>query len=436
MEEGLPRGTEGTLLLKRQILIGDVMEKIMEIPSDSVDLMVTSPPYLWLRDYGFEGQWGLEENIEDYQMKMLLLMNQVKRVIKPTGNIVVNMGDVYGGGTVHSDWSPGKDAKYENFVYSDKRTAKMKFKTTIKKPYPNSLCFIPFEFGMRCVRELGLCCHNIIPWIKLNPMPFSGKNRFMNMWEPVFWFTKKPSKYYFNLDAVRIRPKILDERWVPKIKSKKGQTKLFGSDDGENERKTMNIPGQTAQGIHRNRSEGKPDFEAWSEDAVRKGRGSNNEGLNNRNFMPIKKQDSTPMADGKPDPTKAGFNERWKNRKTLNIPGQGQQTVNQRSSHGHDMETGEYIGNPNGKNPGDILVTATQPYPDAHYATFPLDIPRYYISCMCPPKGVVLDVFAGSGTTAEAAEQLNRDWILIEGFEENLKLINKRLEPYRNVKLD
>ena len=93
--------------LHRQILIGDVLEKILEIPNDSIDLMITSPPYLWLRDYGFEGQWGLEDTIEDYMIKMLLLMNQVKRVLKPTGSAVVNIGDVYGGGIVHSDWSPG-----------------------------------------------------------------------------------------------------------------------------------------------------------------------------------------------------------------------------------------------------------------------------------------------------------------------------------------
>lgn len=400
--------------MHRKILIGDVLEKIKEIPDNSIDLMMTSPPYLWLRDYGFEGQWGLEKSIDEYLDKMLGLMAEVKRVLKDTGSAVINMGDVYGGGIVHSDWSPGKDEKYENFIYSDKRREKMEFTTDIRKPYPNSLLFIPFQFGWRCVKELNFCCHNIIPWIKLNPMPFSGKNRFMNMWEPCLWFTKKPSKYFFDLDNVRMPSKTLEDRAPPKIKDKSGQQKLFLTNAEELElvRKTMNIPGQKPHGIHMNRSEGRPDFN------------------------PGKKQDNTPMADGKPDPTKKGFNDRWKNRKTANIPGQKVQEINKKVSGGYDMNTGEYLGHPNGKNPGDIFVSSTQPYPDAHYATFPLDVPLYFISCMCPQDGIVLDVFAGSGTTAEAAEKLARDWIMIEGSEENRKLIEKRVEPYKNERFN
>ena len=103
--------------------------------------------------------------------------------------------------------------------------------------------------------------------------------------------------------------------------------------------------------------------------------------------------------------------------------------------HNYDMVTGEYAGNPKGKNPGDIFVQSSKPYPEAHYATFPIELPEYFIQCMCPIDGIILDPFAGSGTSAEAAERLARKWILIEGHIENKKLIEKRLQPYMSEKI-
>lgn len=400
--------------LNRQILIGDVMTEIARIPDDSIDLMITSPPYLWIRDYGFEGQWGLEDTIDEYLDHLLAWMKEVKRVLKPTGSAVVNIGDVYGGGIAHSDWTPSPKSEGTKFAYSKERRNGMQFKRSIKKPHPNSLLFIPWEFGKRCVFELDLVCHNIIPWIKPGSMPFSGKNRFTNKWEPILWFTKTPSGYYFNLDSVRQRPKAWDEKPL-KIKDKTGQLDLEGREvsEIEYESKMLDVSGQTPFGIHRNRAEGKPDFEGqWL------------------------KQDHVLTASGKPDPTKKGFNKRWKNRKRAGGDSLGSlQTITKRVLHCYDMITGEYAGNPKGKNPGDVFVQTSKPYPESHYATFPVELPEYFIQCMCPENGIVLDPFAGSGTTAEAAEKLARKWILIEGQPENLKLIKKRLEPYRSEKI-
>jgi len=77
----------------------------------------------------------------------------------------------------------------------------------------------------------------------------------------------------------------------------------------------------------------------------------------------------------------------------------------------------------------------SNPYPEAHYATFPVELPEYFIQCMCPVDGIVLDPFAGSGTTAEAAEKLARKWILIEGQSQNQKLIKKRLQSHMSEKI-
>ena len=67
-----------------KILIGDVLEKIKEIPDESIDCIITSPPYWGLRDYGKEGQWGLEMDFHDYLDKLDKLMDECRRVLKMT----------------------------------------------------------------------------------------------------------------------------------------------------------------------------------------------------------------------------------------------------------------------------------------------------------------------------------------------------------------
>ena len=89
-----------------------------------------------------------------------------------------------------------------------------------------------------------------------------------------------------------------------------------------------------------------------------------------------------------------------------------------------------------GKNPGDIWQINTRPYPDAHFATFPIDIPKRIISIATKPGDTVLDPFLGSGTTALAAEKLNRQWVGIELNPEYVELARKRLAPHLSKKLE
>ena len=71
------------------------MEKLKEIESESVDCIVSSPPYFGLRDYGVEGQFGLEETLEEYIEKTVLLFEELRRVLKPQGTVWWNIGDSY-----------------------------------------------------------------------------------------------------------------------------------------------------------------------------------------------------------------------------------------------------------------------------------------------------------------------------------------------------
>jgi DNA modification methylase len=78
-----------------EVLVGSVLDKIREIESESVDSVITSPPYYGLRDYGKDSQIGLEETPELYIQKMVEVFREVHRVLKPTGTVWLNIGDTY-----------------------------------------------------------------------------------------------------------------------------------------------------------------------------------------------------------------------------------------------------------------------------------------------------------------------------------------------------
>src|SRR4051794_40959068 len=78
-----------------QIVIGDALEQLGKLPSDSVDCCVTSPPYWGLRDYGVDGQLGLERTLGEHVEIMADVFDEVRRVLKPTGTLWLNYGDSY-----------------------------------------------------------------------------------------------------------------------------------------------------------------------------------------------------------------------------------------------------------------------------------------------------------------------------------------------------
>src|SRR3990167_10371689 len=84
-------------ILANQIICGDVLEKLRELPDEIVDCVITSPPYWGLRDYGVEGQLGLEKTPEEYVTKVVEVFREVKRVLKKEGTLWLNLGDSYNG---------------------------------------------------------------------------------------------------------------------------------------------------------------------------------------------------------------------------------------------------------------------------------------------------------------------------------------------------
>lgn len=178
-----------------KILNGDTLETVKTLPDESIDCVITSPPYYQLRDYGWNGQWGLEKTYQEYLDKLISLMSELKRVLKPTGTMWINLGDSYNsGGNNRSDTKVADVNKIEyGRCKSDINAQGMSAK---------SLMLIPHRFAIRCIDELGLILRNDVIWAKRNGMPESVTDRFSKKHEFFFFFVKQ-QKYYFDLDGVR-----------------------------------------------------------------------------------------------------------------------------------------------------------------------------------------------------------------------------------------
>src|SRR3990167_7423227 len=104
--------------LTNQIICGDTFTELKKLPAESVDCVITSPPYWGLRDYGVVGQFGLEKTPEEYVAKMVEVFGEVKRVLKKEGTFWLNLGDSYIGGGRGGKGQCGKgsmeECRYEN----------------------------------------------------------------------------------------------------------------------------------------------------------------------------------------------------------------------------------------------------------------------------------------------------------------------------------
>ncbi len=186
-----------------QLIHADVLDGMKSIPNDTIDCIITSPPYYQLRDYGFPEQWGLEKTYQEYLDRMILFMSECKRVIKPTGTIWINLGDSYNGSGNGSGKSGRKIS--QSIIGASRKVGDASPTNTNNgnKDMPNkSLMLIPHRFAIRCIDELGLILRNDIIWAKRNGMPESVTDRFRKNHEFIFFFVKS-QKYYFDLDGVR-----------------------------------------------------------------------------------------------------------------------------------------------------------------------------------------------------------------------------------------
>tara|TARA_R100000808_G_scaffold2414_2_gene9659 strand:+ start:804 stop:1721 length:918 start_codon:yes stop_codon:yes gene_type:complete len=293
--------------MRPEVIEGDVREVLKTLDDESVQCVVTSPPYWGLRDYGVDDQLGLEATPEEYVANMVSVFQEVKRVLRKDGTVWLNLGDSYSSGgretTTNQTLRGGKD-------YGVTRPKPNK---SIK---PKDLVGIPWRVAF-ALQEDGWYLRSDIIWNKPNPMPESVTDRPTKSHEYIFLLTKS-KKYYYDHGAIK----------------EKGE-----------------YPAGTRA--------------AKASDA--------------RSSM--------------------GF-------------------VNSRPP--------EYKIYDGTRNKRSVWKITTKPYSEAHFATFPTELPETCIKAGTKRGDVVLDIFAGSGTTLRVASKLGRKGIGIELNPEYIKILKKR----------
>jgi DNA modification methylase len=182
---------------ENQIFNEPCLNTLKKIPDNFIDAVITSPPYWQLRDYGYEGQWGLEPTYQEYLEHLWEMMDEIYRVLKPTGTCWINLGDTYGGN--NSMASNNGRAGFGN-----------PREQIISRGISKCLMLIPHRFAIGCI-DRGWIMRNDIVWAKRNGMPDSVKDRFTKKHE-YFFFMVKSEKYYFDLDSIRDKHKWADDK--------------------------------------------------------------------------------------------------------------------------------------------------------------------------------------------------------------------------------
>jgi len=291
---------------KYRVIVGDCIESMRGLADQSVNCCVTSPPYFGLRDYGVDGQIGLEQTPEEYVTKMVEVFREVRRVLRDDGSLWLNLGDSYGKG--------------------------------------KQMLGIPWKVAF-ALQDDGWYLRQDIIWSKPNPMPESVRDRCTKSHEYIFLLTKS-QRYYYDHDAIR-------------------------------EPHT----GEAAKAV----------------------------------------------AIGYKEVGQRGVNSSVRRGLT-----DGQATQFSKKGHsGYFGADGNCLLNPLGKNKRSVWSVPTRSVKGAHFATFPPALIEPCILAGCPVGGVVLDPFAGSGTTAEVSAQNGRDSVMIELNPEYAMIIHHRMSKLK-----
>jgi len=235
-----------------KLYCGDALDVLKQLPDEIVQCVITSPPYWGLRDYGVEGQLGLEKTPEEYIEKMVVVFRGVKRVLRNDGTLWLNMGDCYtasGGNTGNGrpGFSLERGRRHDHRQYS-----------TLK---PKDLVGMPWRLALALQAD-GWYLRSDIIWSKPNPMPESVTDRPTKAHSYVFLMSRQ-AKYYYDADAVRevTGSEANPEHYGGKSRHDHSQDTIAGQSQtktmptvthphGRNKRDVWTIPTQPFPGAH------------------------------------------------------------------------------------------------------------------------------------------------------------------------------------------
>lgn len=324
------------------VLAGHARDTLSTLPDNSVDCCVTSPPYWGLRDYGHSGAIGLEHTLAGFLANLVLVFEQVRRVLKPGGTCWVNMGDSYFSGARSSGLPRAHGVTRQASPDDGARRPTTAPGLRIKA---KDLCGQPWRLAL-ALQDAGWYLRRDIIWQKPNAAPESARDRPTSAHDYIFLLTKS-AKYWYDNQAFR-------------------------------EPVTGNAHMRIAK-VGRNA------YGAGAHNAIAKQTPSEHQKLS---------------------------------RKT------GQHAGNVRDNTSYAAAVTALVESRNARS---VWTFPSEAYQGAHFATFPRELPRRCILLGCPPGGLVLDPFMGSGTTGQVAIELGRRFVGCEINPDYIDLARQRL---------
>jgi len=370
------------------IIHGDALEVLRGMPDESVHCCVCSPPYWNLRDYGVAGQLGLENTPEEYIEKMVMIFREVARVLRPEGTLWMNLGHSYNA----FNGNRGTKSPYAGDRAKKEPMFPQGYGLGAKSMKPKDLIGIPWIMSLALQKD-GWYWRSCSPWIKRNCMPESCKDRPTTAVDYVMLFSKN-EKYFYDHEAVKL-PASLDTH----ARYGRGRSDDHKYSDGGPGHQTI---ARTFE--HMARKPGVNPKARSPKDVGRRGQG-------------LKPSDRFGRGPG------------WRNKQNESFSGACKDVVDTRARRNSDwfFESWQGMLNDDDGDPIAFIVNS-QGQPEAHFATFP---PALIVPCIkagCPVRGVVLDPFMGSGTTAVVARKLNRNFIGIELNPSYIAIAERRIE--------
>lgn len=381
---------------------GDTRKLMAAMAPNSVDCIVTSPPYFNMRDYGVKGQIGLELSIDSHIRALVQVFNLAKRVLNPRGTLWLNYGDSYAEG------GRGGHRKAMGFHSHRKRLGDF---TGKRKRRPGGriknkdLLGMPWRLAL-ALQAQGWWLRSCIIWEKPSCMPESAKDRPTVSHEYIFLLTKS-RHYHYDWEAIA-EPRAADTN-ARAARARNGTYAPPGQDphNGELAARRHHNPvngWQDGPGTHKPLEHAAP--KPGPKDVA-------------RDAMGLKP--STRFGRG------AGWREEKGDRKTFRGGG--------KYVHGESFSPNGKANAQNGnRDPdGDVRNARTvwripaEPTPVAHFATFPTELARRCLAAGCPPGGTAFDPFGGYGTVPLVADRLQRHAIMHELNPAYIELARKRL---------
>lgn len=180
--------------MEYQIIVGDSLKQLKKLKTNTIQTIITSPPYWALRDYQSEGQLGQEDTPQDFIKNLCDILEEAKRVLKNDGTLWLNLGDTYVGTGHKGEWKDTKNTKGRN-------GQTIALNNKVKGLKPKNMIGIPWRVAIE-LQNRGWILRQDIIWHKPNPMPESVKDRCTKAHEYIFLLTKQP-KYYYDNESIK-----------------------------------------------------------------------------------------------------------------------------------------------------------------------------------------------------------------------------------------